>query len=223
MAKGVPITVEEVIGMSRKSAFIKGSFKKLVTVAGLVSTALLLVAAASAQDRDRDRDGDRDGDRIARLEPGTIIVVRTNEFIDSDRGDHRIYAATVDQDVRGEHDRIVVPRGSAVELIVRVALDSDVTLDLESLVVNGQRYGLKTDPKHIEAHRDGSLIGGIVGAISGGEGRGRAVKVARDTVISFRLQRPLELGVPDRGVTRDGQHYHDESDQPDPERDRDHR
>src|ERR1019366_2479452 len=99
--------------MSRKSAFIKGSFKKLVTVAGLVSTALLLVAAASAQDRDRDRDGDgdgdRDGDRIVRLEPGTIIAVRTNEFIDSDRGDHRIYAATVDQDVRGEHDRIVVP------------------------------------------------------------------------------------------------------------------
>src|SRR5579863_10250808 len=120
--------------MSDKSAFVTHSFKKLIAVAGLVSTALLLVSALSAQDRDRDRDrdGDHDADRIARLEPGTIIAVRTNEFIDSDRGDHRIYAATVDQDVRGDHDRIVVPRGSAVELIVRVALDSDVTLDLES-------------------------------------------------------------------------------------------
>src|ERR1022692_4467006 len=37
LAKGVPTTMEEVISMSRKSAFIKGSFKKLVTVAGLVS------------------------------------------------------------------------------------------------------------------------------------------------------------------------------------------
>ena len=47
--------------MSRKSAFINGSFKKLVTVAGLVSTALLLVAAASAQDRDSDSDNQFDG------------------------------------------------------------------------------------------------------------------------------------------------------------------
>jgi hypothetical protein len=76
---------------------------------------------ASAQDRDRDRERDRDRDRIARLEPGTVIPVRTNQYIDSDKGDNRVYSGTVDQDVRGDNGRIVLPRGAIVEMMVRVA------------------------------------------------------------------------------------------------------
>jgi hypothetical protein len=116
----------------------------------------------------------------------------------------------VDKDIRGDDGRLAIPRDSQVELIVRATSDNNLVIDLESVVANGQRYALKTDGKRIESQRDDSLIGGIVGAITGGEGRGRAVRVPRDSVVTFRVQRALEMGVPDRGSTRDdGRHYHD--------------
>jgi hypothetical protein len=52
-------------------------------------------------------------------------------------------------------------------------------------------------------------------AINGGEARGRAVRVPRDAVVTFRLQRALDMGVADRGSMRDGRHYHDYYDQQD--------
>ena len=97
--------------------------------------------------------------------------------------------------------------------MVRVARDNDLILDLESVVVNGQRYAIRTDANRIESQRDNSLVGAIVGAINGGEARGRAVRIPRGSVVSFRLERPLEMGIADRGVTRDGYHYHDWYDQ----------
>jgi len=92
---------------------------------------------------------------------------------------------------------------------VRVARDNDLILDLESVVVNGQRYAIKTDPNRVESIRDNSLVGAIVGAVNGGQARGRAVRIPRDSVLTFRLDRPIDMGVADRGVTRDGRHYHD--------------
>jgi hypothetical protein len=172
-----------------------------------VSAALiagLCVPAAIAQDRDRDRDAYR----MTRIEPGTMIAVRTNETIDTDRGDHRIYTGVVDQDVRGENGRIAIPRGAPVELAIRVAPDNDLILDLESVVVNGQRYGIRTDPNRIESKKDNGLVGAIVGALQGGQVRGREVRVPRDSVLTFRLERPMEMGVEDRGYDRDGHHYH---------------
>ena len=158
----------------------------------------LSVSAASAQDRDR----------ITRIEPGTTIPVRTNETIDVDRKDDRVYTGTVDQDVRGENGRLAIPRGSSVELVVRVALDNDLILDLDSVIVNGQRFAVKADPNRIESRRDNSLVGSIVGAIQSGQVRGRAVRVPRQSVLSFRIDRPMEMGVADRGYDRDGRHYH---------------
>jgi len=162
-----------------------------------------------AQDRDRDRVSERDREQITRLEPGAVIPVRATETIDVDRRDNRVYPGVVDQDVRGTNGALAIPRGSPVELIVRVAPDNDLILDIESVTVNGQRYAIKTDPNRIESRRDDSLLGTIVGAINGGEPRGRAVRVPRDTVVTFRLDRPMEMGVADRGVDRDGRHYHD--------------
>src|SRR5690349_6724541 len=105
----------------------------LAVVAGLGLLALLPVC--SAQDRDRDRDRDRDlnnVDRVfERLDPGTMIPVRTNNAIDVERSDNRVYYGIVDQDVRGENGRIAIPRGSTAELMVRVAQDNDLILDLE--------------------------------------------------------------------------------------------
>jgi hypothetical protein len=186
----------------------KASLNQAALVGGLLAvTALCLSPVVSAQDRDRDRDYDRD--RIARLDPGTVIPVRVNESIDVDKGDNRVYTGTVDQDVRGENGRIVIPRGATAEMMVRYAQDNDLNLDLESVVVNGQRYGIRTEQNHVEAQRDNSLVGNIIGAINGGEARGRAIRVPRGTVVTFRLSRPLEVGVADRGEDRDGHHYHD--------------
>jgi hypothetical protein len=153
--------------------------------------------------------------QVRRLDPGTTISVRTNETIDVDRQDNRVYTGIVDQGVRGSEGRILIPRGSPVELFVRVARDNDLILDLESVVANGVRYAVKTDPNRVESRPADFdevgefLVGAIVGAIRGGEVRGRAVRIPRDSVISFRLERPLDVGIPDRGVMRDGRHYHD--------------
>ncbi len=162
----------------------------------------LLPQVISAQDR-------RGARELTRLAPGTLISVRTNETIESSRVDYRVYSGIVDRDVRGDNGRLAIPRGSTVELMVRTAPDNDLILDLESVNVGGERYGIRADPKRLESRADNSIVGAIVGAVTGGEIEGRAVRVPRDTVLSFRLERPLEVGVPDRGVMRDGQHYHD--------------
>ena len=174
---------------------------------GMTILALGLFPALSAQDHDRY--GDRDRGRLTRLEPGTVIPVRTSEGIDVERTDNRVFRGTVDQDVRGENGRLAIPRGATVELIVRVARDNDLMLDLESVMVNGQRYALQTEPNRVESQRDNSIVGAIVGAINGGEARGRAVRIPRDSVGTFRLGQPLVMGVADRGIDRDGYHYHD--------------
>jgi hypothetical protein len=187
----------------------KGPLRRQANViAGLFAvSALCLSSMAMAQDRDRDRGPDRD--RITTLVPGTVIPVRTNEAIDVDKGDYRVYRGIVDQDVRGNDGRLAIPRGSSVELIVRFSRDNDMALDVDSVTVNGVRYAPKTYTKRIESQRDNSVVGSIVGAINGGEVRGRAVRVPRDTVVTFRLQQPLTMGIADRGVERNGYHYHD--------------
>ena len=175
---------------------------RLLGMAVLMSLSVL--PAVFAQDRDRDRD-----DRITRLEPGTLIAVRTNEGIDADKGDNRVYTGIADQDVRGDNGRLAIPRGSRVELMVRVEPDNDLIIDLESVNVNGNRYAVRTNVNRQESRRDDSIVGAIVGAIQGGQARGRSVHIPRDSVLTFRLQRPLEMGVADRGIDRDGRHYHD--------------
>jgi len=160
------------------------------------------------------------GQDVRRLERGTTIPVRTNQAIDVERQDNRIYTGVVDEDVRDNRNRIVVPRGSAVELSVRAARDNSLILDLESVVTNGERYAVDAKPKSAESGRDDDIVGAIIGAIKGGESRGRAVRVPRDSVVSFRLERPLDVGVVDRGYDRDGSHYHGRDDRNDRRDDR---
>ena len=143
-----------------------------------------------------------------RLEPGMTISIRVNDPIDTGRTDYRVYTATVDQDVRGDNNRLAIPRGAAAELIVRSERDGDLILDLESVTVNGQRYAVQTDPKQLDG-RDHSLVGSVLGSIPGVEVRGRSVRIPRGSVMGFRLDRPLNMGVADRGIMRDGYHYHD--------------
>jgi hypothetical protein len=188
------------------------------------------------------RDQFHERETLTRIEAGTLVSVRTNEPIASDRSDGRVFTGIVEQDVRDASGRLAISRGSRVELMVRVAPDNDLILDLESVAVNGTRYAVRADANRIEAPEapgpdrrtgehigEGALLGTIIGAIAGGgKGaaigaaagaaagaggdiltRGRAIRIPQDSVLTFRLERPLDLGVPDAGFTRDGQHFHD--------------
>ncbi len=190
----------------KNSDALRLAVRFLGTVSILAALSIVL-PVASAQDQNRDEH--RDNDRTTRIDRGTVIPVRTNNTIDSDRADGQVYFGRVADDVRGEDGRLAIPRGSHVELMVRVEPDNDLILDLESVTVNGERYAMRAEPNRTESRRDDSLVGAIVGAIQGGEDRGREVRIPRDAIVTFRIERPLYMGVADRGVDRDGRHYHD--------------
>ena len=124
---------------------------------------------------------------------GTEITVRTTDRIEAkSANDGRIYRGVVDQDVQDRSGRVVIPRGSDAELIVRSASDRNLTLDLDSVSVNGQRYVVSTTDKSVATDRSsnkdgvgknrrtgkyvggGALAGTIIGAIAGG-GKGAAI------------------------------------------------
>ena len=159
---------------------------------------MTLPATVVAQDRDRDRDRDRWaerdrawGDWPRRVEVGTTIPIRINEPIDVERSNDRFYTGTVDQDVRTEQGRLAIPRGSQVQLRVRVARDNDLVLDLDSIKVRGEEYRVRADTTRVQS--DSGVVGSILGAVTGADVRGRAVRVPRDVVLAFRLERPIEI------------------------------
>lgn len=123
---------------------------------------------------------------------GTSVVVRTNEAIDAKTSDGRVFSGVVDQDVMGTNNTVVIPRGSSAELVVRQASSRVLTLDLESITANGQRYvvsaeesqlagekkdGVGTNKRSAKYIGGGAALGAIVGAIAGG-GKGAAIGAA---------------------------------------------
>jgi hypothetical protein len=107
-------------------------------------------------DRGRDErrsDAPAEGDRVT-LPPDSIISVRIADEISSNKnhtGD--IFTGIVDPSVL-MHDNVVIPRGT--EAHVRMAEDkkgghihgkAEVRLELISLVVNGRRLGVQSDPE----------------------------------------------------------------------------
>lgn len=172
------------------------------------------------------------------IPPGTRIDVRSDATIDVRDADGRIYPGYVMHDVLDRDGRVMIPRGSPAELIVRRFGPRDFALDLESVTVNGQRYSIDTsDAEHVrrgdEGRRTGeyagggAVVGSILGAIAGGgkgaaigalaggaagvgaavATRGDRVFVPAESVLTFRLDRPLDI-YPDAGYDRDGYHYH---------------
>lgn len=123
---------------------------------------------------------------------GTDITVRTNETIDAKKSDGRVYSAVVDQDVTDSNGYVAIPKGSNAELIVKKVDDKELTLDLESVTVNNQRYvvnaatsplssgqrdGIGKNKRTGEFIGGGAALGAIIGAIAGG-GRGAAIGAA---------------------------------------------
>ncbi|MDZ4798120.1 MAG: hypothetical protein SGI92_08155 [Bryobacteraceae bacterium] len=182
-----------------------------------------------------------------KLQSGTQVTVRTSDSIDAkDSNEGRIYTGVVDQDVKDRSGRVMIPRGSDAELIVRGTSDRNLVLDLESVRVNGRRYSVSTTDENVGSGSTrnrkgvgansrtgkyvggGAVIGSIIGAIAGG-GKGAAigaatgagagavtqtvtkggkVRVPSESLVTFRLDRPLTIVEPDPGYDRDGRHYH---------------
>ena len=138
-------------------------------------------------------------DTASTIPAGVNIPVRTSEAIDARAADGRVYAGVVDQDVFDANGRVAIPRGSTAELMVKKS-GGDLSIDLESLTVNGQRYAVNADANAVGtsgvketiengagtvgANKDtaiyvggGALLGTIVGAITGG-GKGAAIGAA---------------------------------------------
>jgi hypothetical protein len=181
--------------------------------------------------RNRDNDRDYDQGRMEQvvLPAGTELAILTNERIDSrDVVEGQTFAAQINEDIRNSDGSIAIPRGSDASLITRrVEGNGDLTLDVQSISVGGQRYRVSTTEQELENHRDGvgankrtgqfvgggAVLGAVIGAIAGG-GKGAAigavagagagagaqiitqgkeVHVPAESVLRFRLDRPLWL------------------------------
>jgi hypothetical protein len=123
------------------------------------------------------------------IETGTSVQVRTTEPIDSQTMDGRVYTGTIETDVRDTQGRLAIPAGSTAELVVRRGPDNDLVLDLDSITINGRRYGVDASRARLNGGIDiknsgiganketarnvggGALLGAILGAaIGGGDG-----------------------------------------------------
>ena len=177
------------------------------------------------------------------IDAGTTISVRTTEEISTNSSDGRVYGGVVDQDVMNRAGTIAIPRGADVEMLVRSLPDKEIALDLDSVMVGGQRYGIQAaDTAIASEQRDGigtnkrtgvfvgggAAIGAIIGAITGGTKgaaigggigaaagagtqvltRGKSVNVPVESLVTFRLDQPLQTLSQDGGFSRNGQHYH---------------
>ncbi len=178
---------------------------------------------------DRNSRDDRSSDsRDRRVIPaGAEISVRTNETIDSrSTAEGRTYSAVIERDVLDDSGRLVIPKNSDAQLVIRRATSSDLVLDLQSVTVEGRRYlvsttdlerkgrqGIGKNKRTAEMVGGGAVLGTLLGAIAGGgKGaaigaiagagagataevltKGKEVKVPAETVLTFRLDRPLRL------------------------------
>jgi hypothetical protein len=131
------------------------------------------------------------------LPAGTQLVILTNEAIDSKTAaSNQLYSAQVDQDIIDSSNELIVPKGSPAQLIIRtissggVTGSPEITLDIQSITVNGRRYnvtttdlrekgkgGIGANKRTAEMVGGGAVIGTIIGAIVG-HGKGAAIGAA---------------------------------------------
>ena len=162
--------------------------------------------------------GNPPANNYATLPVNTQIAVRTSEPIHtSGDANGKTYAATIDQDVLDANGNIVVPRGSNAILVVRDMGNNQISLDLQSVSVNGQRYALNTQDvtqtgnanRGLGANRrtgeyvgGGAVLGTLLGAIAGG-GRGAAIGAVAGAAAGAGTQvltRGSEVKVPSETV-----------------------
>ena len=172
---------------------LRDNFARLTTAVAAV--ALLMPAVGSAQS----------WDYVNPIPAGTTLQVRTTEPIDTQSMDGRIFTGTIENDVRDTQGRMAIPRGATAELVVRRDADNDLVLDLDSVTINGRRYGVAATRNRVEGGIDvrnsgiganketarnvggGALLGAILGAVIGG-GDGAAAGAAAGAAVGAGAQ-----------------------------------
>ena len=149
----------------------------------------------------------------ARLEvpAGTELMVRTIETINSrNSGADQSFSGLVEQSVSDQSGHAIIPEGSSAQLVIRqVSADGktgspEMVLDVQSVTVGGRRYLVGTS--ELTEDSDAGIgasrraVGTIIGAVPGGTGvttqvltKGRDVKVPAETLLRFRLDKPVTL------------------------------
>lgn len=131
--------------------------------------------------------------QIKRIEPGVSISVHTSEAIELRQQGNRIYHAVVDQDLRDENGQVMIPGGSSAALVTRVAANGDLDLCLASVTIEGNLYVIKADPNRVQAKQDDSLATAVLDTTQ------RTGEIPAGSVVTFHLDRPMVIAVPDPG------------------------
>lgn len=178
---------------------------------------------AAQQTRDRGTT-DSNRDRAARggdsrhdrqeIPAGTEIPIRLDESINVKERTKGTSRGSVAQDVVGTDGILLIPRGAEAELRAVDLGNNDLTVDLESVTIDGRRYtvnaaeydrahntGVEINKRTGEFVGGGALFGTIVGAPAGGAAgggaqvltRGRVLNVPAETILRFKLNQPLEV------------------------------
>jgi hypothetical protein len=135
----------------------------------------------------------RAGGSLTTIPSGTELAVRTNEPIDSrSSAAGQQFSAIIAEDVRDGAGAVTIPRGSDAQLVIRGnnSSNSNLVLDVDSIVVAGTRYEVSTDDmaqqggEGVGANKrtavyvgGGAALGTVIGAIVGG-GKGAAIGAA---------------------------------------------
>jgi hypothetical protein len=128
------------------------------------------------------------GGAYTTIPSGTQLAIRTNEAIDSRNATAgQRFSAVMAGDVFDRSGALVIPKGSDADLVIRSTGGSDLVLDVDSIVVAGQRYvvstadfeqkgreGIGANKRTAEMVGGGAALGAVIGAIVGG-GKGAAI------------------------------------------------
>ena len=133
--------------------------------------------------------------RTFELPPGTELPIRVNEAIDSAKAaEGQGFAAEVSGNVLNGAGTVVIPKGSAAELVIvsasqggKIRGASDLVVKLASVTAGGRRYeldaadvaqrgteGVGANKRTATYTGGGAAVGAIIGAIAGG-GKGAAI------------------------------------------------
>jgi hypothetical protein len=122
---------------------------------------------------------------------GTTLEVRTNESIVSSNAEGRTYQADIATEVVDAQGKILIPKGSQVELVVLEAKEKEgvkgasLQLGMRSVTVNGATYlvvseevkkssGLGRNEQTAKTVGGGAALGTLIGAATGG-GKGAVI------------------------------------------------
>jgi hypothetical protein len=160
---------------------------------------------------------------------GTSVTVRTTGTISSGApAAGQTFHAVLIGNVLSDDSKVAIPRGSEATLVVKAVngqgeIHGRLSLDLDSVTVDGRRYRLETDDiveqgrqgpdenKRSVKFAGGALTGTIISAVAGGGKdavigpasgagvapqpvvRGSSISIPADSILTFRLESRVEV------------------------------